>query len=59
MLNQNENFYEFEFLKPVNLSDILHSQKYQILFDEIEKINNFKEEFQSCEFVQIKEMIEV
>ncbi|MCQ2957388.1 MAG: single-stranded-DNA-specific exonuclease RecJ [Candidatus Gastranaerophilales bacterium] len=56
---QYEDFYEFEFLEGKNLSELLKHEKYQLLVEEIERINNFKEEFQSCEFAQIEEMVEL
>ena len=57
ILEQTEEFYSFSFIGGKPLKEFLHSQKYTELSDEIEKINSFKEDFQTCDFVQIKEMI--
>lgn len=50
--------YEFEFIEACQLSTLLNFEEYELLCDEIEKINSFKEEFQSCNIAQIKEMLE-
>lgn len=54
---KTQQFYSFEFIESKPLNDIVQSQKYNELSIEIEKTNNFKEDFQNCELTQIKEML--
>ena len=57
ILNTNENSYEFQFKQTKPLTELLHSEKYSQLVEEIDKINNFREDFQTCDFIQVKEML--
>ena len=58
ILSKTNEKYLFEFVKSKALSELLNNTKYKELYCELEKINNFKENFQTCEISQIKEMLE-
>ncbi len=57
VIANNDEIYEFEFLESKPLTELMHSEKYQELENEIDKLNSFKEDFQNCDFVQMREMI--
>jgi len=57
--NQTEDTYLIEFLQSKAISDIMNTEKYTELENELSEINKFREEFQTCDFVQIKEMLEI
>lgn len=59
ILTKTDEVYEFEFIQSKPLAELLHSLKYKELQEEIEKINHFKEEFLSCDILQVREMLEV
>jgi len=58
ILDKTETAYHFEFIESCPLSNLLELAKYKELLDEIEKINSFKEDFKTCDILQIKEMLE-
>ncbi len=51
--------YSFDFLEVKQLSLMINNSKYMELEEEIDRINLFKEEFLSCDILQIKEMLDV
>ncbi len=55
--NQDETEYTFEFLKSVALSEFVNFQKYEELNEELNRINSFREDFYSCDILQLKEML--
>ena len=57
ILSSDDTSYSFKFIASKSKSEILNNKKCMLLDDELERINNFKEEFQSCEFEKIKEMV--
>jgi len=59
IINKTEDTYTFEFLQSKPLTELLDNDKYKELLDEVEKINSFKEDFQTCDIAQVKEMIEI
>ena len=52
-----DEFYEFNFIESKPLSEFLNSPKYTELENETEKLNSFREDFQTCDIIQVKEMI--
>ena len=59
ILDKEEDFYQFEFIESQPLSAFLAQDKYALLQEELDKINSFKNDFKTCDFAQIKEMLEV
>ncbi len=56
--SETEVSYSFKFLQSKPVSELLNNSKYKELCEELEKINNFKEDFQICDIAKIKEMID-